>query len=128
LKDESKQENGNIDIKKEVIPKNSEILKEKNFKETKAKCTNNTNNYDEPRKFLKLVENVKLNSPIKNEIPQTGKSVSDAELMKIIKEERNFPVQFSARIKLGRLVNFYYKYWNSEFTDDENEVDTDDFQ
>jgi len=48
--------------------------------------------------------------------------------MKIIKEERNFPVQFSARIKLGRLVNFYYKYWYSEFTDDENEVDTDDFQ
>lgn len=73
MKDKSKQENGNIDIRKEVIPKNSEILKENNFKETKAKCTNNTNNYDEPREFLKIVENVKLNSPIKNEIPQTGR-------------------------------------------------------
>ena len=52
-------------------------------------------------------------------------SVSDREILKVIKEEKNFPQVFSKRVKLSTLVNFYCKLWNNEFTDDEVESDTD---
>ena len=38
--------------------------------------------------------------------------------LKIIKEEKRFPVAFSKRIKLSLLLEYYNKYWNSEFTDE----------
>jgi|LauGreDrversion4_2_1035121.scaffolds.fasta_scaffold608120_2 hypothetical protein len=44
--------------------------------------------------------------------------VSDREILRIIKEEKRFPLPFSNRVKLSTLLKFYDKYWNGDFTDD----------
>jgi hypothetical protein len=44
--------------------------------------------------------------------------VSDREILKVMKEQNNLPVKFSRPIKLTLLLNYYYKYWNNEFTDE----------
>ena len=44
-------------------------------------------------------------------------SVSDRELLRVIKEEKRFPIPFSRPVKLSLLVKYYNKYWNDEFTD-----------
>ena len=54
-----------------------------------------------------------------------SKTVSDREIMTVIKEEKRFPVAFSSRIKLSVLIKYYNKYWNIDFTD---ESDTDSKQ
>jgi len=48
--------------------------------------------------------------------------ISDRELLRVVKEEKRFPIPLSKRVKLSYLVMFYNKYWNNEFTD---ESDTD---
>lgn len=45
-------------------------------------------------------------------------SVSDREILKVIREERRLPLSFSRPIKLSKLVAFYDKYWAGDFTDD----------
>jgi hypothetical protein len=50
--------------------------------------------------------------------------VSDREILRVIKEEKRFPIAFSSRVKLSLLVRFYNKYWNGDFTDDsDSEMD-----
>ena len=50
-------------------------------------------------------------------------AVSDREILKVIKEEKKFPIQFSRRVKLATLINYYNKYWSGDFTDDDSETD-----
>lgn len=50
-------------------------------------------------------------------------SVSDREILTIIKEEKRLPVAFSKPIKLSVLTKYYYKYWNNDFTDEESDTD-----
>jgi len=52
------------------------------------------------------------------------RNISDAEIMRVITEEKTFPVEFTSKVKLSRLISYYNKMWNYEFTDDE--VDTND--
>jgi hypothetical protein len=54
------------------------------------------------------------------------KSVSDREILSIIKEEKHFPVNFSKPIKLSLLVSYYHKYWNNEFTDESSSEEESD--
>jgi hypothetical protein len=56
---------------------------------------------------------------------KSQRRVSDREIVSIIKEDKNFPRAFSSRIKLSVLVNYYYKYWNGELSDEENEIESD---
>jgi len=51
-------------------------------------------------------------------INKKEKSVSDREILSVIKEEKHFPVKFSRPIKLSLLVKYFNKYWNNEFTDE----------
>lgn len=46
-----------------------------------------------------------------------GGKVSDKEFIKIIKQEKDFPVNFSSRVPLKTLVKYYNKLWNNDFTD-----------
>ena len=48
--------------------------------------------------------------------------VSDRELLRVVKEDKRFPIPFSRPVKLSVLVQFYHKYWNDDFTDDENDT------
>lgn len=52
----------------------------------------------------------------------TSTNVSDREFLRIIKEEKNFPISFSKRVKLPQLLKAYHKYWYCDYTD---ESDTD---
>ena len=52
--------------------------------------------------------------------------VSDREILCVIKEDKHFPVDFSSRVKLSKLVKYYHKYWNNEFTDESSEEESDD--
>lgn len=61
--------------------------------------------------------------PNNHKTQQSG--VSDREMLRIIKEEKNFPQKFSKRIKLSLLLKYYYKYWNHDFTDEESDTDED---
>jgi hypothetical protein len=56
----------------------------------------------------------------------TQKNVSDSEIRRIIKEEKNLPIEFSHPIKLSLLVKYYARYWNNDLTDEE-ESDSDDY-
>jgi hypothetical protein len=49
--------------------------------------------------------------------------VSDREMLRVIKEEKRFPIVFSRRVKLSALVKFYNKYWSGDFTDEDSETD-----
>lgn len=57
------------------------------------------------------------------ELVSKNHSVSDREILKVIKEEKKFPIKFSNRVKLSTLIKFYNKYWNGDFTDDDSETD-----
>jgi hypothetical protein len=48
-------------------------------------------------------------------------SVSDREILAIIKEEKKFPINFSKPIKLPLLIKYYNKFWNNDFTDESSE-------
>jgi hypothetical protein len=95
------------------------IIKKK-FIEDESNHNSNQNNEES--------SNSNNNNYKKNvEYPSKGKtmSVSDKEILRIIQEQKNFPQIFSKRVKLSTLVEYYYKLWNHEFTDD-IESDTDD--
>ena len=63
-----------------------------------------------------------------NNITGNNLSVSDREIMRIIKEQKIFPQTFSKRVKLSKIVEYYYKLWNNDFTDDSVESDTDEIK
>ena len=65
----------------------------------------------------------KLDTKIQN---KKVNRVSDREILSIIKEDKHFPVEFSSRIKLSKLVKYYHKYWNNEFTDESSEDESDE--
>lgn len=64
------------------------------------------------------------NKNIEKKFKGKSMSVSDIEILRIIQEQKNFPQVFSKRVKLSVIVEYYYKLWNHEFTDD-IESDTD---
>ena len=39
----------------------------------------------------------------------------DNQTLKVLKEQRNFPLKLPKPIKLSELVNIYDKFWNNEF-------------
>jgi hypothetical protein len=39
----------------------------------------------------------------------------DKKILKVLKEQRNFPIKLPKPIKLSELVNIYDKFWNNEF-------------
>jgi len=39
----------------------------------------------------------------------------DKKILKVLKEQRNFPINLPKPIKLSKLVNIYDKFWNNEF-------------
>ncbi len=81
---------------------------------------------------LNLKDNIKISDSIQNKLfdliidpskqPKIFK-VSDRELLRVIKEQKRFPIPFSRPVKLSDLLKFYNKYWNGEFTDDEDGID-----
>ena len=54
------------------------------------------------------------------------KKVTEPELRRIVLEQKRFPMNFSSRISLERVVRYSHKVWTNDFTDDEPESDTDD--
>ncbi len=49
--------------------------------------------------------------------------VSDREMLRVVKEEKRFPIMFTNRVKLANLVKFYNKFWSGDFTDEDSETD-----
>ena len=39
----------------------------------------------------------------------------DKKILKVLKEQRNFPIKLPKPIKLSELVNIYDKFWKNEF-------------
>ncbi len=73
----------------------------------------------------KINKNINNNNKIKKiELKGKQMNVSDREILRIIQEQKNFPQIFSKRVKLSTIIDYYYKLWNHEFTDD-IESDTD---
>jgi hypothetical protein len=80
---------------------------------------NNTNN-------LKITEGIQTKLfDLKIDPNKQSKTfnVSDRELLRVVKEEKRFPIPFSRPVKLSVLLKFYNKYWNGDFTDDEDGFD-----
>lgn len=69
---------------------------------------------------LENLEKLEITKEIKVIKERTYKTISDREILSIIKEEKNFPVSFSSPIKLKVLVKSYNKYWNGDYTDDDD--------
>ena len=93
-----------------------------NSNETKLKLKVNEIDKENKRIVFNLNSNSFQNMNLSLEKPvKQQQGVSDREILKIIKEEKRFPVAFSKRIKLGKLLDYYYKYWNNEFTDESDE-------
>jgi hypothetical protein len=73
-----------------------------------------------------LNQNIGKIDVIGNKIEAKEKPVSDREILKVIKEEKNFPLKFSKPVKLSLLIKYYHKYWNNEFTDDSSSEEESD--
>ncbi len=39
----------------------------------------------------------------------------DNQTLKVLQEQKNFPIKLPKPIKLSELVNIYDKFWNNEF-------------
>ena len=77
----------------------------------------------------KKIENNFVKSSIKKEFKVKEKAIHNnigiSEILRVIKEEENFPVTLSKRIPLKTIVYYYNKLWNNEFTDSSLESDSD---
>ena len=47
--------------------------------------------------------------------------VSNHELLKCVKAMEGFPIKLSNPISLPDLVNFYYRFWNNDLTDESDD-------
>ena len=47
-------------------------------------------------------------------------TVKNYELLKVAEETTGFPMKISMPVPLTHLVNFYYRFWNNDLTDDES--------
>ena len=56
----------------------------------------------------------------KNKIDSRFNTVKNYELLKVAKETTGFPMKISMPVPLTHLVNFYYRFWNNDLTDDES--------
>ena len=52
--------------------------------------------------------------------------MTDREMLKIMKEEKNLPINIRKPIKLERLIGLYVKYWNNDFTDESDDYMSDE--
>lgn len=78
----------------------------------------NETNSDKKETKLSTISNKLNNIYLKDSTKMIkGGKVSDKEFIKIIKQEKDFPVNFSSRVPLKTLVKYYNKLWNNDFTD-----------
>ena len=47
--------------------------------------------------------------------------VSNHELLKVVKAMEGFPIKLSNPVSLLDLVNFYYRFWNNDLTDESDD-------
>jgi hypothetical protein len=47
--------------------------------------------------------------------------VSNHELLKVVKAMEGFPIKLSNPVSLPDLVNFYYRFWNNDLTDESDD-------
>ena len=47
--------------------------------------------------------------------------VSNHELLKVVKAIEGFPIKLSNPVSLPDLVNFYYRFWNNDLTDESDD-------
>ena len=69
---------------------------------------------------IKLFD-VKLDTQL--QLTPVQNKISDRELLRVVKEEKRFPIPFSRPVKLGLLLKFYHKYWNNDFTDEDSDYE-----
>ena len=48
-------------------------------------------------------------------------TVKNYELLKVAKETTGFPMKISMPVPLTHLVNFYYRFWNNDLTDESDD-------
>jgi hypothetical protein len=80
-------------------------------------------NYKDSNKIPEIIQNKLFDLKIDPNQHSKNLKVSDRELLIVIKEQKRFPKPFSRPVKLSDLLKFYNKYWNGEFTDDEDGID-----
>jgi hypothetical protein len=95
--------------------------KNKNLKQEEVGKSNKNGEKENTINLQQNIENKNNITPLGNKYS----TVSDREIMTIIKEEKRLPISFSRPIKLSLLIKYYNKYWYNDFTDESDEIESD---
>ena len=69
----------------------------------------------------KEAKNDNKNNIIEKRENRFNNRVSNHELLKCVKAMEGFPIKLSNPVSLPDLVNFYYRFWNNDLTDESDD-------